>query len=141
MTTMSHDHLDEFLAAMHAKDADGALEHVADDVKLWSPIFVDPFEGKAKVSAVLGVVMGAMDSFEVLEVMHGLAHSVVAFRFSAGGNSLDGVDLMTLNGTGLIATLKIMWRPLPAVVAMQNRIAAAIGAPVMTLVAATPAVA
>ena len=138
--TMSYDHLHQFLDAMHNKDADRALEHVMDDVKLWSPIFVDPFEGKAKVRMVLGVVLGLMDSFEVLEVMHGLIYSAVAFRFTSGDHSLDGMDLMTTDGSGLISSLKIMWRPLPTVVAMQNRIALAIGAPVMTLVAEAPAV-
>lgn len=137
---MSH-HLDAFLHAMHDGDADAALEHVTEDVRLWNPIFPDPFEGKAKVRAVLGVVLEIMDSFELVEVMHGVAHSAVAFRFTAGNEALAGMNLMTLDSSGRVASLKITWRPLPGIVAMQNRIAPLIGAPVMTLVTATPSAA
>ena len=73
--------------------------------------------------------------------MHGLAHTAVAFRFTSGDQAFDGVDLMTLNADGLVSSLKLMWRPLPALVAMQNRIAPGIGAPILTLVPATQSVA
>jgi hypothetical protein len=138
---MSHAHLDDFLHAMHDKDADGLLDHVTDDVTLWSPIFPEPFQGKEKLRAVLGVVLGTVDRFEVVDVLHGTAHSAVAFRLDAGGVTLDGMDLFTFDPDWPVATLKVMWRPLPAVVAMQNRIAPLVGAPVMSLVTATAAAA
>ena len=138
---MPQDHLDAFLHALHDKDADALLEHVTDDVTLWSPIFPDPFQGKAKLRSVLGIVLGAVDRFEVVEVMHGAAHVAVALKLEAGGDTLDGMDLITLGPGGLVASMKIMWRPLPAIVAMQNRIAPHIGAPVLTLGPAAPATA
>ena len=131
---MPHDHLDAFLHALHDKDADALLEHVTDDVTLWSPIFPDPFRGKAKLRHVLGIVLGAVDRFEVVEVMHGVAHVAVAFRLDAGDDTLDGTDLITLDPSGLVATLKGMWRPLPGIVTMQNRIAPHVGAPSLKLV-------
>lgn len=135
---MPHDHLDAFLHALHNKDANALLEHVTDDVTLWSPIFPDPFRGKAKLQQVLGIVLGAVDRFEVVEIMHGAAHVAVAFRLEAGGETLGGMDLITLDPSGLVATMKIMWRPLPAIVAMQNRIAPHVGAPRLKLVPADP---
>ncbi|MCB8877886.1 nuclear transport factor 2 family protein [Acidisoma silvae] len=138
---MSHAHLDAFLHAIHGRDANGLLDHVTNEVTLWSPIFPEPFQGKEKLRAVLSVVLGAIDRFEVVEVMHGNAHSAVAFRLDAGGITLDGMDLFEFDSTGLVATLKVMWRPLPAIVAMQNRIAPLVGAPLMSLVTATAAAA
>ena len=123
---------------MHEKDADALLEHVVEDVTLWSPIFAEPFQGKAKLRAVLGVVLGSVDGFEVVEVMHGTAHSAVAFRLVAGDVTLDGLDLVTFDPSGLVETLKVMWRPLPAIVAMQNRIAPLVGAPALSLVPDAP---
>ena len=73
--------------------------------------------------------------------MHGAAHSAVAFILEAGGVTLEGMDLITVDPSGLVATLKIMWRPLPAIVVMQNRVAPHVGAPVLTLVSTAPAAA
>jgi SnoaL-like domain len=133
---MSQSHLEAFLDAMHEGNADAAIQQLSDDVVLWSPIFPDPFVGKAKVGSVLGVVLGVVDSFDVVDVMHGAVHTAVAFRFTSGDQNLEGVDIITLAPDGLLASLKLMWRPLPGLVAMQNRIAPLIGAPVMTLVTA-----
>lgn len=136
---MSHDHLDAFLHALHEKDADALMEHVTEDVTLWSPIFSDPFQGKTKLRSVLAIVLGAVDRFEIIEVMHGAEHRAVAFRLQAAGVSLDGMDLITLAPDGRVASLKIMWRPLPAIVAVQNLIAPHVGAPALTLVPAPTA--
>ena len=119
---------------MHNRDAEGALKHLDEEVVLWSPIFPDPFEGKKRAGPVLGVVLDLIKTFDVVEVIHGSAQTVVVFRFTAGDESLEGVDLITLASDGKIASLKLMWRPLPGIIAMQNLIAPRIGAPAMVLV-------
>lgn len=136
---MSQVHLDAFLHALHQGNAEGLLDHVTDDVTLWSPIFPDPFKGKTKLGSVLGIVLSAVDAFEVVDILRGAEHVAVAFRLEAAGKSLDGMDLITLDRDGLVASLKIMWRPLPAIVAVQNLIAPRVGAPALTLMPAASA--
>lgn len=48
---------------------------------------------------------------------------------------IDGVDVTYLDEDGLIDSMTVAWRPLPAVVAMQNRIAPRLGLPALKLVA------
>lgn len=133
---MAHSPLEIFLQAMHEGNADVAIQQLADDVILWSPIFPDPFKGKAKVGSVLGIVLNLMDSFDVVDTMHSATHTVISFCFTSGEESLEGVDIITLGHDGLLTSLKLMWRPLPGLIAMQNRIAPLIGAPAMKLVTA-----
>ena len=41
---------------------------------------------------------------------------------TVGSHELDGVDYWLLNEAGLIQEMTVLWRPLPAIVAVQNKL-------------------
>ena len=47
----------------------------------------------------------------------------------AGDVQFNGVDYWRINEAGLIQEMTVLWRPLPAVVAVQNKLAGADGEP------------
>ena len=59
---------------------------------------------------------------------------VAIFTIELGPNKLDGMDHMHLNKAGLIDSMTVAWRPLPAVVEVQKRLAPAFGMTPLTLV-------
>ena len=133
---MEKTHLEAFLDAMHRRDPAGLNEHMSDAVVLRSPFLPQPFEGKAAVGKLLGALLGVADSFEVTGMLQAGDRAAVFITIRSGEVSVDGVDDMRVDGAGLVDGMTIHLRPLPAIVAMQQRLAPAIGAPVMTLVPA-----
>jgi hypothetical protein len=129
--------LTAFLDAMHAGDIDGVAAHTADNVTLKSPIVVEPFEGREQVMGVLSYLLDVADDFTVLEIMPGNGHFAVLVTITVGDTVVEGVDIMGVNSQGKVDAMSIQWRPLPAIVAVQNRLAPAIGIPVLTLTAAS----
>jgi hypothetical protein len=68
------------------------------------------------------------------EIMHGPQHVSAFFGITVGSIELDGVDYWRLNEAGLIQEMTVLWRPLSAVVAAQNKLALADGEPAWELV-------
>ena len=131
---MDMTHLNGFLEAMQKGDLDALEAHMADDVIVRSPIVVEPFRGKAAVRSVAQLLLKVVDKFTVRDVMQGSSYVAVYLGLTVGSDELDGVDCFRMNDSGLVQEMAIMWRPLPAVVAVQNRLAPAIGAPALQLV-------
>jgi hypothetical protein len=57
-------------------------------------------------------------TFDFHEIMQGPAHVSAFFGITVGSHQLDGVDFWRINEAGLIQ----LWRPLPAVVAVQSKL-------------------
>lgn len=132
---MNMTHLQPFLDAMHGRDKTGLAEHMTDDVTLRSPIIVEPFEGKDKVLGVLSLLLDIADSFQVTNMVSGDRNAAVFVTIRAGDAEVEGVDDMHVDATGLVSGMTIQWRPLAAVVAMQQLMAPKIGIPALQLVA------
>jgi hypothetical protein len=49
---------------------------------------------------------------------------------------IDGMDHMHLNDAGLVDSMTVAWRPLPAVVAVQQKLAPKLGGKAMMLIPA-----
>jgi hypothetical protein len=47
------------------------------------------------------------------------------FGITVGTEQLDGVDYWRLNDAGLIQEMTVLWRPLPAALAVEKKLAAA----------------
>lgn len=136
---MNLDHLNLFLEAMHRRDAAGLEPHMSADVTLRSPIVPEPFNGKAQVQSVMSLLLGIVDSFELLEILPGEAHVATFFKLRVGPTEVDGMDYVHLNDAGLIDSLVVLWRPLPSIVAIQNRLAPLIGIAPLQLMEASAA--
>jgi len=112
-------HIHAFTSAMERKDLDAMLSHMSDDITLNTPLAAQPLHGKAAVRPVVQALLGVVDTFEFREIMQGPNHVSSFFRVSAGSSELDAMDYWRLNDAGLIQEMTVLWRPLPAIAAVQ----------------------
>ena len=124
---MNLTHIHAFTAAMQRKDLEAMLTHMADDITLNTPLVAEPVRGKAAIRTVVGPLLGVVDSFDFREVMQGPQHVSSFFKVTVGPNELDGMDYWRLDDAGLIEEMTVLWRPLPAAMAVQDKLAAANG--------------
>jgi len=122
-------HIHAFTAAMQRKDLDTMLEHMADDVTLNTPLAAEPVKGKAAIRPVVQALLGVVEAFDFREIMQGPRHVSAFFGITIGSTELDGVDYWRLDQAGLIQEMTVLWRPLPAVVEVQRKLAGVNGGP------------
>ena len=120
---MELNHIHAFTDAMQRKDLEAMLTHVTDDVVLKTPLVAEPFRGKAALRPVVEALLAVVDAFAFHEVMQGPQHVSSFFRVTVGSVELDGMDYWRLNDAGLIQEMTVLWRPLPAVAAVQDKLA------------------
>ncbi|MFP6562709.1 nuclear transport factor 2 family protein [Paraburkholderia sp. B3] len=130
------EHLDAYLEAMGKRHAEGTLAHMADDVVLHSPIAPAPIEGKQRVAHVLTQLLSTVDAFEPKRVLRDGADFVAIFTIRFGDHVINGMDHMRLNDAGLVDSMTVAWRPLPAIVAVQQKLAPKLGGKALMLVPA-----
>jgi hypothetical protein len=133
---ISTEHLDSYLEAMGRRDVEGTRAHMADDVVLRSPIVPAPFQGKDQVTRVLDALLSTVDAFEPKLLLRDGANFVAVFTIRLGDHVIDGMDHMHLNDAGLVDSMTVAWRPLPAVVAVQQKLAPKLGGKAMMLISA-----
>lgn len=121
---MNLTHIHEFTKAMQRKDLDAMLSHMADDIVLKTPLAAEPFRGKAAIRPVVTALLGVVDAFDFREVLQGPEHVSAFFGITVGNEQLDGVDYWRLNDAGLIQEMTVLWRPLPAALAVEKKLAA-----------------
>ncbi|MGV2129598.1 nuclear transport factor 2 family protein [Agrobacterium vitis] len=130
----SEDHLTPFLEAMHEGDLARASEHLSETVELNSPILPTPFKGRASVSTVLGELLSTIDAFEPKMMMRDGADVIAVLTIRFEDHVIDACDHVRLGEDGRIETMTIAWRPLAAVVAIQQRLVPKLGGKAMRLV-------
>jgi limonene-1,2-epoxide hydrolase len=123
--TMNLTHIHAFTQAMQRKDLDAMLSHMADDIVLKTPLAAEPFKGKTAIRPVVTALLGVVDSFDFREVLQGPEHVSAFFGITVGTEQLDGVDYWRLNDAGLIQEMTVLWRPLPAALAVEKKLTAA----------------
>ena len=130
---MNLSHIHAFTDAMQRKDLEAMLTHMADDVILKTPLVAEPFKGKAAIRPAVEALLGVVDKFDFREMMQGPQHVSEYFGVTVGSIELDGMDYWRINEAGLIQEMTVLWRPLPAVVAVQKMLALAEGEPTQEL--------
>lgn len=133
---MNTTHFRPFLAAMERGDATALRDHLSDQIVLRSPIRPDPVEGKAAVLKLLETLVEIADRFEVTDILEGTDHAAVFVRIQAGEVITEGVHDVHVDGKGLLRGMTQQWRPLPSVVAMQQRMTTVLGLQPLKLVPA-----
>lgn len=126
--------LSAFLAALQAGDAVGAAAHIAEYVILETPIDAAPIVGRDKVGSMLAAILEAVDDVVVTEILIGDGDFAVVTNAKMGHEDLDGIDLIGINAEGKVASMTCHLRPVRAIVALQNRLAALSGRPALTLI-------
>lgn len=129
-------HLDAYLKAMGERDVATAEIHMADDVIIYSPIVPAPFKGKEQVAGVLAALLSIVDAFEPKMLLRDNSDFVAVFTIKFGDHTIDGMDHMHINEVGLVDSMTVAWRPLPSVVAVQQKLAPKLGGRAMKLVTA-----
>ncbi len=118
-------HIHAFTAAMQRKDLGAMLTHMAEDVTLNTPLAAEPVHGKAAIRSVVSALFDLVDRFEFREIMQGAGHASGFLRIIAGPRELDGMDYWRLDEAGLIEEMTVLWRPLPAAIALRDELALA----------------
>jgi len=105
-----------FRAAVERQDIDAANELFAEDIVFHSPATFHPFVGRETVMALLGLVAQTFEDFRYTDEFETEAAHALVFRASIGGREIEGLDLLRLDGDGLIADFTVMLRPLSGLV-------------------------
>jgi limonene-1,2-epoxide hydrolase len=109
-----------FRAAVEAKDVDGIVALLADDVVFRSPIAFKPSRGREAVATILRAVIRVLEEFRYVREIGAADASDRAFVFHArvGDRELEGCDFIHADAHGLIDDFAVMVRPLSAAVAL-----------------------
>lgn len=81
-------------------------------------------------------LLSTVDSFQPKLLLRDGADFVAVFTIRLGDQLIDGMDHMHLNNEGLVDSMTVAWRPLPAIVAVQQKLAPKLGGAAMKLVPA-----
>jgi len=131
---MNPSHVDDYFKALSNRDKLGIVPHFSDNIVLHGPIYADVIEGK---DAVVKILSGFIETIEKLEVNLTLSSGqdvAVFFTFSRDGITVQGNERLHVDENGLIDSILVAWRPLPAAVQLQEIFAAKMGFPAMHLV-------
>jgi hypothetical protein len=92
---------------------------------LHSPVLFRPFVGRDDVARLLSVIAEILEDLHYLEEFHAGDGSVVLhFRAHVGDREVEGIDMLRFDPEGLIRDFTVMLRPLSAVTAVGEAVAA-----------------
>ncbi len=116
-----------FRRAAEAKDLELLSEALREDVVLHSPVLFRGFEGREIVSQVLTHVAATLEDLTYTDEL--VEESTVALRFTAkvGDRELEGIDFLELDEDGKVAVLTVFMRPMSALTAFNEQMAARLG--------------
>ncbi|GAA4366810.1 nuclear transport factor 2 family protein [Actinomadura sp. NPDC048032] len=113
-----------FRSAVEAKDLAAITDALDPGIEFRSPVMVKPYLGRDAVAALLGVLLEVFEDFHYTDELvgvpsggtNGAGPPAQALVFSARvlGKDLQGLDLLRFGETGLVTSLTVMVRPLPA---------------------------
>jgi hypothetical protein len=130
---MSTSALDPYLEAVRNHDQGKLSASLADDIVMHGPLVIEPITGRDQVLPVLGLAFGAVEDFRFGAILSAPGQYAVAFTGTIGGQDIEGIELLHLDGHSKIDSFTAFVRPLAAVVALQNQVAPALGIPAMSL--------
>lgn len=122
------------LAGWHAlvaeRNASGLDCLLADDVVFHSPVVHRPQRGKPLALQYLGAAFEVFGnpSFRYVREVVGPHDAVLEFEVEIDGLEVNGVDILRWNDDGKIVDFKVLVRPLKALLAIQQRMAALLAA-------------
>lgn len=113
--------LERYLAALRAGDADAFAAQLAPGVVLHSPITARTrFEGREHVRLLMRHVFATLEDLEVVSVIGEGRERAIFVRARIGRQEVEEVALLTLDDDGLVAELRIWFRPLPGLTALMG---------------------
>jgi hypothetical protein len=116
-----------FRLAVEAKDLEAATATLREDVVLHSPILFRGFEGREIVMQVLTHVAATLEDFRYLDELADESTVVLRFKARVGDRELEGIDFLELDEQGLVKELTVFMRPMSALTAFNEQMAARLG--------------
>ena len=101
-------------------DEDAIKDLLAEDVKFKPPTYYKTWTGRDPVAAVLGHVGHVFSDFKYRRIMGEGVNWACEFQCNIGTLDAVGVDLITLDNTGLIACFEVVMRPYKSVGALRE---------------------
>ncbi len=114
-----------FRLAVEAKDLEAATVTLREDVVLHSPILFRGFEGREIVTQVLTQVAATLEDFHYTDELADESTVVLRFKARVGDRELEGIDF--LDEGGLVKELTVFMRPMSALTAFNEQMAARLG--------------
>ena len=111
-----------FRDAVEARDVDGALECLDEDVEFRSPIAHTPYFGRAAVAPILRAVAEVFEDFRYVRELGPSAagHHALVYEARVGDKLVEGCDFLRYDASGAIQELFVMVRPLSAALAVAH---------------------
>jgi hypothetical protein len=116
-----------FRLAVEAKDLEAATATLREDVVLHSPILFRGFEGREIVVQVLTHVAATLEDFRYTDELAEDGVVVLRFKARVGDRELEGIDFLELDEGGLVKELTVFMRPMSALTAFNEQMAARLG--------------
>ena len=101
-------------------DEDAIKDLLAKDVKFKPPTYYKTWTGRDPVAAVLGHVGHVFSDFKYRRIMGEGFNWACEFQCKISTLDAVGVDLVTLDNTGLIACFEVVMRPYKSVGALRE---------------------
>jgi SnoaL-like protein len=117
-----------FRRAAEAKDLDLLTETLREDVVLHSPVLFRGFEGRDTVAAVLTHVAASLEDLTYTDELTEGSSVALRFKANVGEKELEGIDFLECDDDGRVAELTVFMRPLSALTAFNEQMAARLGA-------------
>jgi hypothetical protein len=113
-----------FREAVEAQDLAALTALLADDVVFHSPVSFKPYRGRDEVGWILAAVATVFQDFVYVAEVDNGRQSMLRFRARVGERQAEGVDLIERDDAGRVAALTVMVRPLSALQALAEAMAA-----------------
>ncbi len=112
--------MNPFRAAVEARDFEGAVALLAEDVVFRSPVVFHPYEGRDMAAAILFAVSRVFEDFRYEREIgaEGAQDHALVFKARVGEREVHGCDFLHTNEDGLIDDLTVMVRPMSAALAL-----------------------
>jgi len=116
-----------FRLAAEAKDLDLLLGTLREDVELHSPILFRGFEGREIVTQVLTHVAATLEDLTYIDELREGNSVALRFKANVGDRELEGIDFLELDEQGQVKELTVFMRPMSALTAFNEQMAARLG--------------
>ncbi len=117
----------EFLTHWHRivseKDLDALSRILADDVSIGAPPYWARMQGRDLVHHLLGLIVNTIEGFSYRREWQKGSELALEFTGRIGECELQGMDLISLDGRGLIQNLDVLIRPANAIDLLRETIA------------------
>jgi hypothetical protein len=115
-----------FRVAFEARDHEGVVDALAEDVVLWSPIFDVPFEGRERASDLFAVLLEVFEDLDYQAEIPGDPH-IIWLKASINGTPIEIVDLLRFDEAGKVREITVLMRPFRGIAAFMDATAPKLG--------------